>query len=228
MLEVCEEYRIHRETFYLSVDLLDRFMDIQSGVLKEQLQLIGVTCLFIASKIEEIYPPKLADFAYVTDGACLADDIVYTELLICKALNWKLHHYTVSVNTWINIYMQLASSYFRPPGIKAKEFEYPAFSPYEFIRVMQVLDLCTLDISSRQFSSSVLAATALYLVSEKCHLHLNLITGFQLTDIHLCLQWLQPFVTIINRTKPPVQKVFKGVSGITNLNQSNLTWPDQK
>ena len=41
----------------------------------------------------------------------------------------------------------------------------------------QILDLCTLDISSRQFSSSVLAASALYLISDKCQSHLNLITG---------------------------------------------------
>ena len=36
------------------------------------------------------------------------------------------------------MYMQLMSSYFRPPGLKAREFEYPAYSPLEFIRVMQV------------------------------------------------------------------------------------------
>ncbi len=64
--------------------MYDRFMDTQINVQKEQLQLVGVTCLFMASKIEEIYPPKLADFAYVTDGACLADEIISTELVICK------------------------------------------------------------------------------------------------------------------------------------------------
>lgn len=32
------------------------------------------------------------------------------------------------------------SGYFRPPGLKAREFEYPAYSPLEFIRVMQVRD----------------------------------------------------------------------------------------
>ena len=32
--------------------MYDRFMDTQTGIQKEQLQLIGVTCLFIASKIE--------------------------------------------------------------------------------------------------------------------------------------------------------------------------------
>ena len=52
LTQVCEEYKLHRETYYLSVDMYDRFMETQTGVQKEQLQLIGITCLFIASKIE--------------------------------------------------------------------------------------------------------------------------------------------------------------------------------
>lgn len=34
------------------MDMFDRFMDSRTGVRKEQLQLLGVTCLFIAAKIE--------------------------------------------------------------------------------------------------------------------------------------------------------------------------------
>ncbi len=59
-------YRLHRETFYLAVDFLDRFLGISSNIPKNRLQLIGVTCLFIGAKLEEIYPPKLQEFAYVT------------------------------------------------------------------------------------------------------------------------------------------------------------------
>ena len=59
LTQVCEEYKLHRETFYLSVDMYDRFMDLHTGVQKEQLQLIGITCLFIASKIEVSYRSHL-------------------------------------------------------------------------------------------------------------------------------------------------------------------------
>lgn len=52
LTQVCEEYKLHRETYFLSVDMYDRFMEARTGVQKEQLQLIGITCLFIASKIE--------------------------------------------------------------------------------------------------------------------------------------------------------------------------------
>lgn len=94
-----------------------------------------------------------------------------------QGLSWKLNHHVVTVNTWVNTYMQLGSHHLRPNGIKAKEFEYPAYSCLEFIRVMQLLDLCMLDIASRQFSSSVLAASAVYLVSERSRSHLEIITG---------------------------------------------------
>ena len=104
----------------------------------------------------------------------------YTHLTLTipmQALNWKLNHHIVTVNTWVNTYMQLGSHHLRPSVVKAREFEYPAYSCLEFIRVMQLLDLCMLDIASRQFSSSVLAASAVYLVSERSRAHLEVITG---------------------------------------------------
>ena len=46
-----------------------------------------------------------------------------------------------------------------------------------FFLYLQLLDLCILDMSCRQFSSSVLAASAVYLSSEKGRTHLRTITG---------------------------------------------------
>lgn len=43
---------MHRETFYLAQDFFDRFMLTQSDLPKNQLQLIGITALFIAAKME--------------------------------------------------------------------------------------------------------------------------------------------------------------------------------
>lgn len=54
--QVCEEYKLHRETYYLATDFHDRFMDSWKSIQKEHLQAIGITCLFIASKIEVSAP----------------------------------------------------------------------------------------------------------------------------------------------------------------------------
>lgn len=52
VLQVCEVYTLHRETFYLAQDFFDRFMLTQKDVNKNMLQLIGITSLFVASKLE--------------------------------------------------------------------------------------------------------------------------------------------------------------------------------
>ena len=66
---------------------------------------LGVTCLFVAAKIEEIYPPKLQEFAFVTDGACSEDEIMQMELVVLKGLNWGLSPMTP--NRWMKTYMQV-------------------------------------------------------------------------------------------------------------------------
>ena len=49
-----------------------------------QLQLLGVSCLHTAAKLEEIYPPKISDFALTTDGACNVEGIKKMEMVIAK------------------------------------------------------------------------------------------------------------------------------------------------
>lgn len=51
-VQVSEVYSLHRQTAYLAQDFFDRFMSTQEDVSKELLQLLGITALFIASKIE--------------------------------------------------------------------------------------------------------------------------------------------------------------------------------
>ena len=49
--------------------------------------------------------------------------------------------------------------------------------------------------------------------------------GFQLSDILVCIQWMQSFVTVTNRTKLASQKTFKGVSLILSVvNHSTCTY----
>ncbi|MGH0159123.1 UNVERIFIED_CONTAM: hypothetical protein FKN15_071873 [Acipenser sinensis] len=129
LLEVCEVYTLHRETFYLAQDFFDRFMLTQENINKNRLQLIGITSLFIACKIEEIYPPKLQALAYVTDGACTEKEILDMELIVLKALNWNLCPETAI--SWLKLYIQMASLK-EDPNILL-----PQFSQDTFLQVAQ-------------------------------------------------------------------------------------------
>lgn len=45
--------------------------------------------MFIASKYEEMYPPEIADFAYVTDRAYTTAQIRDMEMKILRVLNFS-------------------------------------------------------------------------------------------------------------------------------------------
>ncbi|XP_067124539.1 G1/S-specific cyclin-E [Centruroides vittatus] len=191
LIEVCDSYRLHRETLYLSQDFVDRYLNVQEDIPKEQLQLVGVTALFIASKIEEIYPPKISDFADITDGSCREDEILDKEMVILKALNWDLM--PITVNNWLNIYLQLATI---KEGNNDKEnFLLPDFSSHQFLKLSQLIDLCMLDIDCLQFSYRTLAASAVYLMmSERIA---TAVSGLRKSDIAACIDWMLPFALTV-------------------------------
>ena len=68
LVDVHLKFKLLPETLFITINLIDRFLE-KSKVTKTRLQLVGVTALFIASKYEEIYPPELKDFIYITDRA---------------------------------------------------------------------------------------------------------------------------------------------------------------
>lgn len=98
-------YNLQRETYYLALDYLDRYLSSSDSIPTQKLQLIGnytvstlilkpcsqvnlgltyflcigITCLFMAAKMEEIHPPKLSHFSYITDGQCTDEDLLDME-----------------------------------------------------------------------------------------------------------------------------------------------------
>ncbi|CAG00426.1 unnamed protein product, partial [Tetraodon nigroviridis] len=92
MVEVVREYRLRSETLHLSVNYLDRFLS--------QTKSIGL-CGSVQKrpnggrharfrKYEEINPPELDDFVYTTDNTYTRSQLMHMELLILKALGYRL------------------------------------------------------------------------------------------------------------------------------------------
>lgn len=89
LVEVSEEYRLHRETLFLAVNYIDRFLS-KISVLRGKLQLVGAASMFLASKYEEIYPPDVTEFAYITDDTYSKQQILRMEHLILKVLTFDV------------------------------------------------------------------------------------------------------------------------------------------
>jgi len=89
LVEVSEEYKLQTETLYLAVNYIDRFLSVMS-VQRAKLQLVGTAAMFIASKYEEIYPPDVSEFVYITDDTYNKRQVLRMEHLVLKVLSFDV------------------------------------------------------------------------------------------------------------------------------------------
>ena len=77
------------ETLYLSIALLDRYLQKKGDRLaKDRLQLLGVTCVYLAAKYEEMFPPDVNDFVFITDNTYTVRDVRLMEIDILDVMNF--------------------------------------------------------------------------------------------------------------------------------------------
>ncbi|KAF8084771.1 hypothetical protein N665_0701s0001 [Sinapis alba] len=148
LVEVAEEYKLLPETLYLTVSYIDRFLSLKT-VNKQRLQLVGVSAMLIASKYEEISPPKVDDFCYITDNTFSKQDVVKMEADILLALQFEMGRPTV--NSFIRRFTRVAQEDF-----KVRHLQLEPLSFY-------LSELSILDYKAVKFVPSMLAASAVFL-----------------------------------------------------------------
>uniref|UniRef100_A0A4W6C6S1 G2/mitotic-specific cyclin-B2 n=1 Tax=Lates calcarifer TaxID=8187 RepID=A0A4W6C6S1_LATCA len=89
LVQVHSRFQLLQETLYLTVAILDRFLQVQP-VSRRKLQLVGVTAMLVACKYEEMYAPEVGDFAYITDNAFTKSQILEMEQLVLRSLKFQL------------------------------------------------------------------------------------------------------------------------------------------
>nr|XP_036671379.1 G2/mitotic-specific cyclin-A [Drosophila suzukii] len=104
LVEVSEEYKLDTETLYLSVFYLDRFLSLMA-VVRSKLQLVGTAAMYIAAKYEEIYPPEVGEFVFLTDDSYTKAQVLRMEQVILKILSFDLC--TPTAYVFINTYSVL-------------------------------------------------------------------------------------------------------------------------
>jgi hypothetical protein len=74
------------ETLFLAVNIIDHFLSARVVSLGK-LQLVGVTCLFVAFKVEEIVSPSVSHFLYCTDSSYTESEILQAEKYVLETLD---------------------------------------------------------------------------------------------------------------------------------------------
>lgn len=177
MMEVCSEFTLKRETYYLSVSYVDRYLSACAGVKKEEFQLVGLSAMFVAAKAEEICNPKIADFARSADNGYSQTQIKSMELRLLRALAWRM--FPPTVFNWLNLSMSLwdefLSSYLSqlpapPSNLEAELIHFKQSNQHSYKRyreTMQVLDVAYLDVGVLRYSPRHIVAGLLYLMVSK-------------------------------------------------------------
>jgi len=89
LYEVHRKYKLRHETLFLAICVIDCYLS-KACVSRRRFQLVGVTALLIAAKVEEIEPPQLADLVYVTDNSYSKQDILDMEMAVLGTLGFRV------------------------------------------------------------------------------------------------------------------------------------------
>lgn len=148
LVEVSEEYKLVPDTLYLTVNLIDRFLS-QKFIEKQRLQLLGVTCMLIASKYEEICPPRVEEFCFITDNTYTSLEVLKMESQVLNLLHFQLS--VPTVKTFLRRFVQAAQVSSEVPSV---ELEYLA---------NYLAELTLVEYSFLKFLPSLMAASAVLL-----------------------------------------------------------------
>ncbi|KAI9919913.1 hypothetical protein PsorP6_015686 [Peronosclerospora sorghi] len=137
--------------------------------IQRQLRLLGLVCVFMAAKIEEVHPPKAADLvAFLAergDAKVAVEDLSRFEVNYVGELQWNLHPTTPYA--WL-LFMVAGGSADQRPLDTMGDFVNPARNPSGtkdlFVNAIRLVDIALLDYQAIEYWPSVLAGAALLLV----------------------------------------------------------------
>lgn len=82
--EVCSDYQLCREAYHYSIYYVDKFLENGAPIKKSKFQLLGLTCLMLGCKMEEVIPPSCEELVSFLSGLYTMDEMISCELQIVK------------------------------------------------------------------------------------------------------------------------------------------------
>ena len=144
LIDVHFKFKLKSDTLFLTIWLVDKYLSLKR-VKRNKLQLIGVTCMLIACKYEEIYSPEVFDFVYITENSYEKKDIIDLEMEILTLLDFNV---TVPTS---NSFYEIISSIL-------------CFSVQEFFLGKYLLEMFLLDYRSLKYKPSEIADTICFII----------------------------------------------------------------
>jgi len=105
LMSVAHHHKTSQETFYHTVDILDRCL-AKTKFKPEHLQLLGVASFLIATKLDEYHPANINDLCRLTENSVTQDKMLAMEQKILMTINFET--YGTEPMTFIRRYLKAA------------------------------------------------------------------------------------------------------------------------
>ena len=171
LIDVSYKFKLLDETLFSSIWYLDSYITVTANIKKSDFQLIGITCLMIASKFEEVYPPCIADFKTVCDNAYDNEQLLDCEAEIMLQLKFNL-----AFESSLHFYKLIAKDL----NIKDKAYFYGEY----------LLNNALFDESCFENSQRIVSLAACFLVNKMFKLKLNFDNEENISDIKKIAKYL--------------------------------------
>lgn len=89
------------ETLFLTVNLIDRFLERQT-VPRKKLQLVGVTAMLLACKYEEVSVPVVEDLVLISDEAYTRTEV------LDMVISFNVPHYFLFFLLTFKLYLTIS------------------------------------------------------------------------------------------------------------------------
>jgi len=195
LLEVHFKFKLLPETLYLTVNIIDRFLERRS-VQRTKLQLVGVTAMLIASKFEEIYPPEDKDFVFITSNAFSHDQILDMEAKMLNSLKFEVSAPTA----WVFL-----NRYARVGGMDSKV---KLLAQYYTERCLQEASMLKHSPSKQACAALYAALRTLEDTTVTWEEELEAYTGYTLTELHEVALEMERFVSHQSASLKAARKKF--------------------
>ncbi|WVZ59817.1 hypothetical protein U9M48_009912 [Paspalum notatum var. saurae] len=213
LVEVAEEYKLVSDTLYLTVSYIDRFLSAKP-LNRQRLQLLGVSAMLVASKYEEISPPNVEDFCYITDNTYTKQEVVKMESDILNILKFEMGNPTTK--TFLRMFIRSAQEDSKKNSSLSLEF----LGSY-------LAELSLLDYGLLRFLPSLVAASVVFAarLTLDPHTHpwnkkMQTLTGYKPSELKDCataiheLQLNLKCSSMVAIREKYKQHRFKGVSAL--------------
>lgn len=156
-----QELNLRQETLYLCINIFDRYVQkkfIENKLINinEDLNKIAITCLFIASKYEEIYPPFLKEFIDIYRHKYTKREIFIKEDEILSELDFQV--IIVTSLLFLKIFCQSDD---KCEDKQNKDIMGLCFNCAQFL-----LEICLIEPKFCELKPSLQAALCLYLARK--------------------------------------------------------------